>query len=246
MAEEIKKRVDVMAVEQGLAPTREKAQALIMAGRVLTGDRLLDKPGLKIAADTPLRLKGEIDGYVSRGAYKLKGALDEYGIDLAGKACLDVGASTGGFTQICLERGARVVYAVDVGKNQLDWKLRNDSRVISMEGVNMRLAPPDLLPEKVAFACIDASFISLRLLLPQTKLFLLDGADLVALIKPQFEVGPENVGKGGIVKDGALHDRVTEELASFAQSIGFQVLGLIESSIRGTTGNKEFLIHLRA
>ena len=216
-----------------------------MAGRILFGDRLLDKPGLKIDASTRLRLKGEVDGYVSRGAYKLRGALDAFKIDVSGKACLDVGASTGGFTQVCLERGASKVYAVDVGTNQLDWRLRNDHRVVSMEGVNFRTATVDLLPEKVAFTCIDASFISLRLLLPQTKVFLLDVADVVALIKPQFEVGPENVGKGGIVKDGALHGMVTEDLAAFAESIGFQVLGLIESPIRGTTGNKEFLIHLR-
>ncbi|MEW6058337.1 MAG: TlyA family RNA methyltransferase [Bdellovibrionota bacterium] len=240
-----KVRLDVLVVEQGLAESREKAQALILAGKVLTGDKLLEKPGLKLDHQTLLRVRGQSDDYVSRGAYKLKGALETFQIELRGKICLDIGASTGGFTQICLEYGASKVYSVDVGHNQLHWKLRNDGRVIVMEGVNMRAAEPGLLPEKVDFVCIDTSFISLKLILPSVMKFSKPGAEVVGLIKPQHEVGKEQVGKGGIVKDPKLHRQVTEDLTTFAQSIGFKVCGLVESSLKGTTGNTEFLMHLR-
>lgn len=239
-----KTRLDVLVVQQGIAESREKAQAMILAGQVLAGDKLLDKPGLKLSADTVLRVRGETGKYVSRGAYKLIGALDAFDISLEGKICLDVGASTGGFTQVCLERGATKIYAVDVGTNQLHWKLRSDARVISMEGVNVRAADPDMLPEKTAFACIDTSFISLKLILPAVLTYIGRPADVIALIKPQHEVGKENVGKGGIVRDPALHEQVKKDIGSFAQSIGFKVRGLIESPIKGTTGNVEFLIHL--
>jgi len=238
-------RLDVLVVQQGLAESREKAQALILAGKILAGDKLLDKPGTKIAADTVLRTRGDIDSYVSRGAYKLLGALDHFKINLTGKICLDVGASTGGFTQVCLERGAIRVYAVDVGHNQLHWKVRSDARVISMESVNVRGAPASLLPEKVDFTCIDTSFISLKLILPSVVQFLNSPSEIVALIKPQHEVGKDQVGKGGIVRDPALHQEVADGISQFAQSIGFTVGGLIESPIRGTTGNLEFLIYLR-
>jgi 23S rRNA (cytidine1920-2'-O)/16S rRNA (cytidine1409-2'-O)-methyltransferase len=239
-----KVRLDLLVVEKGLAESREKAQALILAGKVLTGDRLLDKPGVKIEADTPLRIRGETDHYVSRGAHKLIGALDHFKISLAGKICLDVGASTGGFTQVCLEREAVKVYAVDVGHNQLNWKIRSDARVKSMEGVNFRSVGPELLPEKVDFVCIDTSFISLKLILPAVVQFLKPLSTVVALIKPQHEVGKDQIGKGGLVKDPALHRQVNEDLSDFAQRIGFKVCGLIESPIKGTTGNTEFLIHL--
>lgn len=240
-----KVRLDILVVQQGLAESREKAQALILAGKVLTGDQLLEKPGMKLAEDTPLRVRGQVDHYVSRGAHKLLGAIRHFNIDLAGKICLDVGASTGGFTQVCLELGAPKVYAVDVGHNQLHWKLRSDSRVVSMEGVNVRTASSALLPEKAGFVCIDTSFISLKMILPSVKQFLAPGGEVVALIKPQHEVGKENVGKGGIVRDPNLHRQVNDELSAFAQSHGFTVVGLIESPIKGTTGNTEFLIYLR-
>jgi 23S rRNA (cytidine1920-2'-O)/16S rRNA (cytidine1409-2'-O)-methyltransferase len=242
----LKVRLDVLVVEQGLVESREKAQALILAGKVLSGDRLLDKPGMKIDKETVLRVRGEVDRYVSRGAYKLLGALEAFAIPLTGKVCLDVGASTGGFTQVCLEGGAVRVYAVDVGHNQLHWKIRSDSRVISLEGLNIRKAATDILEEKAAFACIDTSFISLKLVLPAVLQFLEPRADVVALIKPQHEVGKEKVGKGGIVSDPELHRQVNEEIVAFAQSIGFDVCGLIESPLKGTSGNTEFLVHLRA
>lgn len=243
MSEKI--RLDVLVVEQGFADSREKAQALILAGKVLTGDQLLDKPGIKLSRETVLRIRGEVDPYVSRGAQKLLGAIKHFKINLTGKICLDIGASTGGFTQVCLEHGAPRVYAVDVGHNQLHWKVRSDTRVVVFEGTNIRTAAPSLIPEKVHFICIDTSFISLKLVLPAAKQFMRDGAELVALIKPQHEVGKENVGKGGIVRDPALHQVVINEVSSYAQSIGFKVLGLIESPIKGTTGNTEFLIYLR-
>lgn len=242
----MKVRLDVLVVQQGLAESREKAQAMILAGQILTGDRLLDKPGTKLEPGTVLRVRGEIDKYVSRGAHKLLGALDAFSVSLTGKVCLDVGASTGGFTQVCLERGAEKVYAVDVGTNQLHWKLRSDARVISMENVNVRTASAGLLSEKVDFVCIDTSFISLKLVLPAVIQFIKPGGEIIGLIKPQHEVGKEHVGKGGIVKDPALHAQVNASLTSFAQSIGFAVGGLVESSIKGTTGNTEFLIYLRA
>lgn len=243
MSEKI--RLDVLVFEQGFAESREKAQALILAGKILTGDQLLDKPGLKISRDTVLRVRGDTSSYVSRGAHKLLRALDHFAIDLTGKICLDIGASTGGFTQVCLERGATRVYAVDVGHNQLNWKIRSDARVISMEGVNIRTAAASIVPEKVQFVCIDTSFISLKLVLPAVPKYITSGSTIVALIKPQHEVGKDNVGKGGIVRDPELHKQVTADLSTFAQSIGFEVLGLIESPIKGTTGNTEFLIYLR-
>lgn len=241
-----KERLDLLVVQQGLAETREKAQAMILAGQILTGDQLLEKPGMKLARDVVLRVRGEVDHYVSRGAHKLLGALKTFQISLSDRTCLDVGASTGGFTQVCLEQGALKVYAVDVGTNQLHWKLRSDSRVISMENTNIRTGDPELIGEKVGFVCIDASFISLKLIMPLLRQWLTPQGEVVALIKPQHEVGKENVGKGGIVRDPSLHAQVNADLSAFAQSIGFTVCGLIESPIKGTTGNTEFLIYLRA
>jgi 23S rRNA (cytidine1920-2'-O)/16S rRNA (cytidine1409-2'-O)-methyltransferase len=242
-----KTRVDVLLVEQGLAETREKAQALVLAGQVCVGDRLLAKPGHKLPSDVMLRLKSgskEARGqYVSRGSHKLLGALEYFRTELQGKTCLDIGASTGGFTQVCLEHGAAKVYALDVGTNQLHWSLRSDPRVVSLEQINVREIPAGTIP-LVDFICIDTSFISLKLVLPQAKAFLKPGGEMIVLIKPQHEVGKENVGKGGIVSDPVLHERVTREITDFAQSIGLASKGLIESSLKGTTGNKEFLIYL--
>lgn len=240
-----KERVDVLVVKQGLAESREKAQALILAGQILSGDHLYKKAGEKIDESTVLRVRGETDKYVSRGAYKLLGAVEKFSLVLSEKICLDVGASTGGFTQVCLEAGAKKVYAIDVGHNQMNWKIRNDQRVVCMEGVNMRTAEASLIREKVDFICIDASFISLRLILPSCLQFMKSGAEIVALIKPQHEVGPENVGKGGIVKDDQAREKARDDISIFAQSIGLKVLGLIDSPIKGTTGNIEYLIHLK-
>ena len=243
-AEKIRKeRVDVLVVEQGLAETREKAQALILAGKVHTGDRKLDKPGLKIDAALTLRLQGDQDPYVSRGAYKLLGAIDAFHIDLKNKRCLDIGASTGGFTQVCLEKGANKVIAVDVGHNQMHWKIKSDPRVICIEGVNMREEQPTIIGDDVDFVCIDTSFISLRLILPTAVRHLRGQGECVALVKPQHEVRKEEVGKGGIVKDPMLHERVKKEITEFAQSIGFEVRGLIQSPLIGTSGNIEFLMY---
>jgi len=236
-----------LVVEQGLADSREKAQALILAGKILVGDHLYTKPGIKIESSLKLRVRGEVDHYVSRGAHKLLGALDHFGIKLEGALCLDIGASTGGFTQVCLERGAAKVYAVDVGHNQLDWKIRSDKRVVNFEKVNFReahITHGTLIPKNMDFICIDTSFISLKLILPAAKEFLKKGGVLVALIKPQHEVGKENVGKGGIVQDQAIREAARDGISSFAQSIGFTQKGLIESPIKGTTGNTEYLIHL--
>lgn len=238
-----KERVDVLTVKQGLAETREKAQALILAGKILSGDELLQKPGHKINEDTVLRVRGEPDKYVSRGAYKLLGAIEKYKIDLKNAVCLDIGASTGGFTQVCLENGAKYIFALDVGHNQMHWKIRSDERVKCIEGANIRETDESVITEKVDFVCIDTSFISLKMVLPKAIQFMKRGAQLVALIKPQHEVGKEQVGKGGIVKDPVLHAKVTQEISEFSQSIGLKVMGLVESSIMGTTGNKEFLIY---
>lgn len=240
-----KERVDVLVVKQGLAESREKAQAMILAGQILSGDHLYKKSGEKIDAGIVLRVRGETDKYVSRGAYKLLGAITSFKLNLEGKICLDVGASTGGFTQVCLEYGAPKVYAVDVGHNQMNWKIRSDTRVVCIEGLNMRTAESTIIPEKVDFICIDASFISLRLILPSCLNFLKKQGELVALIKPQHEVGPENVGKGGIVKDDLAREKARDDISMFAQSIGFKLLGLIESPIKGTTGNIEYLIYLK-
>ncbi len=244
MTKQKKERLDVILVTRGLAETRQKAQALILAGSVLTGDRLLDKPGAKLPEDVDLRLRGKLDLYVSRGAHKLIGALDAFNISLKDRECFDVGASTGGFTQVCLERGAKRVVAVDVGHNQMHWKMRSDPRVVCFEGVNMKEPHPDKFSSPFHFACVDASFISLKRLLGPISQHLFPGADVVALIKPQHEVGKEYVGKGGIVTDAEQHRRVTSEISDFAETIGFQVRGLIKSPITGSTGNIEFLIHL--
>ena len=238
-----KERVDVLVVKQGLAESREKAQALILSGKILNGDELLDKPGHKINEQITLRMRGEPDRFVSRGAFKLLGAIEKFEIDLKNQTCLDIGASTGGFTQVCLEAGAGKVYALDVGHNQMHWKIRSDEKVKCIENVNIREADSSIIPEKVDFVCIDTSFISLKMVLPKAIQFMKEGAKLVALIKPQHEVGKNQVGKGGIVKDPELHAKVTQEITEFSQSIGLKACGLVESSIMGTTGNKEFLIY---
>jgi 23S rRNA (cytidine1920-2'-O)/16S rRNA (cytidine1409-2'-O)-methyltransferase len=238
-----KTRLDVALVERGLAETRAAAQRMIMAGLVFSNDRRLDKAGQAITADIPLQVRGQPHPYVSRGGLKLEKALDHFAIPVEGRIALDVGASTGGFTDCLLQRGVARVYAVDVGTNQLAWKLRSDARVISMEKTNIREVTRAQVPEQVDLIVCDASFIGLRTALPNALALAAPGAHLVALIKPQFEVGKGRVGKGGIVREPELHHEVVETITSWlAAQPGWRVLGVIESPITGAEGNKEFLV----
>ncbi|MCQ6278032.1 TlyA family RNA methyltransferase [Bacillus sp. EB600] len=241
-----KERIDVLLVERGLAETREKAKRSIMAGLVFTNEERLDKPGEKVNADIPLSIKGNVLPYVSRGGLKLEKALKVFDVDVNGKVLLDIGASTGGFTDCALQNGAKMSYALDVGYNQLAWKLRQDERVIVMERTNFRyVTPADLNGEMPNFASIDVSFISLKLILPALKKLLVSGSDIVALIKPQFEAGREQVGKKGIVRDPKVHLEVIKKIIAFATSEGYSIMNLSFSPITGGDGNIEFLLHLK-
>ncbi|MDP1838160.1 MAG: TlyA family RNA methyltransferase [Reyranella sp.] len=238
-----KTRLDVALVERGLAETRAAAQRLVMAGLVFSGERRLEKAGQGVGPDIALEVRGQPHPYVSRGGLKLEKALDHFAIPVAGRLALDVGSSTGGFTDCLLQRGAAKVYAVDVGTNQLAWKLRSDPRVVSLEKTNMREVTVAEIPEPVALIVCDASFIGLRTVLPAALALAASGAHLVALIKPQFEVGKGRVGKGGIVRDPALHEEVCTTISAWlAEQPGWRVLGVTESPITGAEGNKEFLI----
>ncbi len=239
-----KERLDKLLVERGLAQSRERARSLILAGRVLVGDLVVDKPGTPVRSDVEIRLKGEDIPYVSRGGLKMAKALEVFAIQVAGRIAIDVGASTGGFTDCLLQHGAALVYAVDVGYGQLAWKLRQDPRVVNMERTNIRHLQPGQLPQKPSLAVIDASFISLEKVLPPTLALLADEAEIIALIKPQFEVGRGEVGKGGVVRDAAKHASVIERIRLLATSLGCRVLGETESPILGPKGNREFLIWL--
>lgn len=239
-------RADLALVEQGLAPSREKARALILAGEVLAGDRPVDKAGDLVDEGVELRLRSAPMPYVSRGGLKLAHALDTFGVDPAGLVALDVGASTGGFTDCLLQRGAARVHCVDVGHGQLDWKIASDARVRVHDRVNIRVAPADLLGERAELVVIDVSFISLKLVLRALGAFVKPGAPVVALVKPQFEVGRADVGKGGIVRDEAARARALAEVREAAAALGFAVLGDTTSPITGGKGNVEFLLHLRA
>ena len=242
-----KERVDVLAYKQGLFDTREQAKRGVMAGlvvNVINGERY-DKPGEKIDAGTELKLKGEKLKYVSRGGLKLEKALQVFGLSVDGQTTIDIGASTGGFTDVMLQNGAKLVYAVDVGTNQLVWKLRQDARVRSMEQYNFRYAQlADFTEGQPTFASIDVSFISLKLILPALHAILADQGQVVALIKPQFEAGREKIGKNGIIRDKAVHQKVLEQVTTFALADGFSVKGLDFSPIQGGHGNIEFLAHL--
>jgi len=240
-----KLRLDKLMVERGLAPSREKAQALIMAGQVVVGDHAAEKAGQQVLPDVEIRIKGDVLPYVSRGGLKLEKGLDAFGITPAGRVAIDVGASTGGFTDCLLQRGAIRVYAVDVGYGQLAWKLREDPRVVVLEKTNIRHLPPELLDPLPDLAVIDASFISLNLVLPPTLALLKRPAEVVALVKPQFEVGKGAVGKGGIVRDPKLHDEVLHKMESLAAELGADLLGICDSPITGADGNREFLMGLR-
>ncbi len=236
-------RLDQLLVDRGLAESRTRAQALIRAGTVLAGTRRVDKPGELLPADAELLVKGRDHPWVSRGGVKLAHGLDRFGIDPAGRVCLDVGAATGGFTDVLLQRGAARVYAVDVGHGQLAWRLRQDSRVVVLERTNARHLTAQQVPEPVGLVVCDASFIGLSVVLPAPLALTAPGAALVALIKPQFEVGRGRVGKGGVVRDPALHAEVGEAVRAWlAARPGWRVLGIAESPLRGPEGNVEFLI----
>ncbi|HMO79209.1 MAG TPA: TlyA family RNA methyltransferase [Pyrinomonadaceae bacterium] len=238
-----KRRVDVMLVEQGLADSRNKAQAMVMAGVVLANERRVDKPSEAFAADVVLRIKGDTPEarYVSRGGLKLEKALETFGIDPTGMDCIDIGSSTGGFTDCLLQHGAAHVTSIDAGTNQLAWKLRDDPRVEVRENTNARELKPDGLERRFDLAVIDVSFISVTKILPVVPGLLNERGRIIVLIKPQFEVGRGEVGKGGIVRDAEKHKRVVEEINACAASIGLKPAGVIDSPILGAEGNKEFL-----
>jgi 23S rRNA (cytidine1920-2'-O)/16S rRNA (cytidine1409-2'-O)-methyltransferase len=233
-----KQRLDMLLVERGLAPSREKARGMIMAGEVSVNGQIVDKPGSPIQLTAELKTKGK-PRFVSRGGEKLAGALKDFNLDVQGRICADVGASTGGFTDCLLQNGAARVYSIDVGYGQLDYSLRQDKRVVVMERINARYL--EQLDEMVNLVTIDASFISLKLLLPVIRGWLQSQADVIPLIKPQFEAGKHDVGKGGVVKDPEIHVRVIEEILSFALREGFLVKGLTRSPLKGPAGNIEFL-----
>jgi 23S rRNA (cytidine1920-2'-O)/16S rRNA (cytidine1409-2'-O)-methyltransferase len=235
-------RIDQLLVERGLAESRNRAQALIMAGHVLIGDKRADKAGLQVTEDAEISVKGQDHPWVSRGGVKLAHALDEFGIDVSDMVVVDVGSSTGGFTDVLLTKGAAKVYAVDSGTNQLAWKLRQDERVVVHEQTSARILTAEHIPEPVDLIVCDASFISLTKVLERPLSFARASAQLVALIKPQFEAGRAEVGKGGVVRDAAVHARVCVEVQGWLESIGWAINGLIESPITGPKGNVEFLV----
>jgi len=255
-----KERLDVLVTNLGLFESRESAKRAIMAGIVLVNDEPVDKAGSKVPVDAEIRIKGQVMPYVSRGGYKLEQAIKTFNLDLTGKIIMDIGASTGGFTDCALQNGALLAYAIDVGYNQLAWKLRQDERVLSMERTNFRhMTPEDLSHGIPTFACMDVSFISIKLLLPVVKTLLADDGEVVALIKPQFEAGKALVGKKGIVRDKKVHLNVIKDIVAFVRELEFVPLGLTYSPIKGGNsstgnpqvgnaqvgrGNIEFLIHL--
>ena len=239
----LKKRLDLLLVERGLAPTRARAQSLILSGNVLVNDVPITKAGQPVADGIAIRIRGEDHPYVSRGGIKLAGALDAFNVPVQGRLALDVGASTGGFTHVLLLRGAERVYAVDVGHNQMDWKIRQDPQVVVMEKINARTIEFSAIGTKVDLIVIDVSFISLDKILPALLQFSKPETDWITLIKPQFEVGREKVGKGGIVTSEADRQEAVERLRRFGESLGLAQRGLIESPITGTEGNKEYLAH---
>ena len=237
-----KQRLDVVLVEKGLAASREKAKALIMAGKVLVDEKKIDKAGTEINPDLPIRLLGQDIPYVSRGGLKLEKALQVFPVDMTGKVVADIGASTGGFVDCALQNGAVKVFAIDVGYNQLDWKLRSDARVVNMEKTNARYLEADSLGEMVDIITTDVSFISLEKILPSAMAFLKDGGHVLALIKPQFEAGREKVGKKGVVRDPAVHIEVVEKILHLCEEMKLTVWGLDYSPIKGPEGNIEYLL----
>jgi 23S rRNA (cytidine1920-2'-O)/16S rRNA (cytidine1409-2'-O)-methyltransferase len=241
-----KPRLDLLMVDRGLAPSRERARALILAGQVTINGQVVSKAGTPVGSDARVELSVPDHPYVGRGGVKLAGALDAFAIDPAGRRALDVGASTGGFTDVLLRRGASSVIALDVGRGQLDWRLRSDPRVLVREGVNARTLTEADVPHRVNLVTIDVAFISLRNILPALPPFLEPGTDVVALVKPQFEAGREEVGKHGIVSDPAVHEAVVARVTAAAAACGLERIGMVPSPITGATGNQEFFLHLRA
>ncbi len=237
----MKKRLDVLMFEKGLAESREKARALIMSGIVFVDGARVDKPGSQLTEEAEIEVRGEQLRYVSRGGLKLEKALKVFGVSPQGKVCIDCGASTGGFTDCLLQNGAVKVYAVDVGYGQLAWKLRSDERVVCMERTNIRYVTPEDLPETADMAVIDVSFISLAIVLPAVKRLIKEGAEVVCLVKPQFEAGKDKVGKKGVVREPEIHEEVLRKFLSDAVASGFAVRGLDFSPIRGPEGNIEYL-----
>ena len=240
-----KVRLDVEMVQRGLAPSRERARAQIMAGEVRVDGVTAQKAGQEIPETAEIVIVEDAIPFVSRGGLKLDKAIKVFPIDLCDRVCADIGASTGGFTDVMLKNGARAVYAIDVGYGQLDWSLRNDPRVTVMERTNARNMQPDWFPAQISFASIDVSFISLRLILPPLFACLPEGGEVVALIKPQFEAGRGEVGKNGVVRDATVHERVCTEIMLFAEALGFCVRGLSYSPITGPKGNIEFLLYIQ-
>ena len=241
----LKERLDVLLVQRGLAPSREKAKAMIMEGNVYVNNQKEDKAGASFDVEIPIEVRGNTLAYVSRGGLKLEKAMKHFALSLDGLVCMDIGASTGGFTDCMLQNGAAKVFAVDVGYGQFAWKLRQDPRVVCMEKTNIRYVTPGDIGELLDFASVDVSFISLTKVLPAAKELLKDGAEMVCLIKPQFEAGREKVGKKGVVRDKKVHLEVIERVVSFAAEQGFSALNLEFSPIKGPEGNIEYLVHLK-
>lgn len=241
----MKERLDILLVKRNLAPSREKAKAMIMAGNVFVDNQREDKAGSAFENTVSIEIHGNTLKYVSRGGLKLEKAMSHFGLNLDGKICMDIGASTGGFTDCMLQNGAGKVYAVDVGYGQFAWKLRQDERVVCMEKTNIRYVMPEDIADKLDFASVDVSFISLTKVLGPARDLLKDGGEMVCLIKPQFEAGREKVGKKGVVRDKAVHLEVIEKVLAFARDTGFGVLHLEYSPIKGPEGNIEYLMHIQ-
>ena len=241
----MKERLDVLLVKRNLVESREKAKAVIMSGNVFVEGQREDKAGSSFLDTVEIEVKGLPLKYVSRGGFKLEKAMEQFGITLEGKICMDVGSSTGGFTDCMLQNGAQKVYAVDVGTNQLVWKLRQDERVVSMEKTNIRYLEPEQIPDVIDFISIDVAFISLTKVLLPIRELLMNQGEIVCLIKPQFEAGREKVGKKGVVREQSVHIEVIERVIAYAVSIGFQVLNLNYSPIKGPEGNIEYLLHIK-
>ena len=241
---EQKERLDVLLVKRGLAASREKAKAIIMAGEVFVGNQREDKAGQMFPVSADIEVRGRKMKYVSRGGYKLERAMEVFAVQCQDAVCMDVGSSTGGFTDCMLQNGARYVYAVDVGTNQLAWKLRQDERVYSMERTNIRYVTPEDIGEPVDFVSVDVAFISLTKVLLPVKALMKENARIVCLIKPQFEAGREKVGKKGVVRDKSVHEEVIAMVINYARSIGFNILGFDYSPIRGPEGNIEYLLYM--
>lgn len=240
----MKERLDILLVKRGLAPSREKAKAMIMEGNVFVENQREDKAGTSIPENAKIEIKGNTLKYVSRGGLKLEKAMNHFDIELQNKVCMDIGASTGGFTDCMLQNGASKVYAVDVGYGQFAWKLRTDERVVCMEKTNIRYVTPEDIGEPLDFASVDVSFISLSKVLPAARELLKDGGEMVCLIKPQFEAGREKVGKKGVVRDRAVHEEVIRMVMDYASSIDFYPLALDFSPVKGPEGNIEYLLFL--